>query len=86
MIAHTAAGAAKHDKLLGVCGGLAADPRAAALLIGMGVRELSVPASAIPELKAHVRTLDTTLCVERAQRALAATSPQEVHAMLENQA
>lgn len=82
LIAQTAAGAKQHGKLLGVCGGLAADPRAAALLIGMGVRELSVPAGAIPELKAQVRTLDTTRCVALAERALAATSPQEVHAIL----
>ena len=84
LIAQTGAGAKAHGKLLGVCGGLAADLRAAALLIGMGVRELSVPASAIPELKARVRTLDTAQCEALAERALAATSPQEVHAILES--
>lgn len=78
LMAQAAAGAQAHHRLLGVCGGLAADPLAAALLIGMGVRELSVPAAAIPELKAQVRKLDSRQCAALAERVLTATSPQEV--------
>lgn len=34
-----------------VCGAMASDPLAAILLVGMGLRELSLEASAIPEVK-----------------------------------
>src|SRR5262249_3406809 len=42
LIAMTAAAGARTGKLVAVCGGVAADPAAVPLLIGLGVRELSV--------------------------------------------
>jgi phosphoenolpyruvate-protein kinase (PTS system EI component) len=47
-----------HGRWVGVCGELASDPLAVPLLVGLGVDELSMNASAIPHVKQIVRTLD----------------------------
>jgi phosphocarrier protein FPr/phosphocarrier protein len=81
LIAQAAAGAAAHDKPVAVCGGLAGDPLAAAVLIGLGVRELSMPASAIARVKSAVRTLTLEQCRTAAAEALQKSSPQEARAV-----
>lgn len=85
LIAAAAKGAARHGRWIGVCGGLASDPGAAALLIGLGVTELSAAPAAVAELKERVRTLTLDGCRELADRALAAATVQEVRAMLEGE-
>lgn len=62
LIAQTCAGAAKHGRWVGVCGALASDPLATPVLIGLGVRELSVSPPQIGEIKERVRHLDATQC------------------------
>lgn len=64
-----------------VCGALAADPAAAALLVGLGVDELSVPPAAVPAVKEAVRHLDAGRAVDLARRALAVGSAGEVRAL-----
>ncbi len=70
LIARTASAAASHGRRVAVCGGLASDPAAAPLLIGLGVHELSMVPSAIPQLKALIGTLAVDLCREAAREAL----------------
>lgn len=41
----------KHARPVAVCGAMGSDPLAVILLVGMGLRELSMEASAIPEVK-----------------------------------
>jgi multiphosphoryl transfer protein len=65
-----------------VCGGLAADPQGAAVLVGLGVTELSAPPGAVPELKASLRTLTLAACQALAGRALACEGPAEVRALV----
>ena len=43
--------AEKHNKWVGVCGELGGDPVATAILIGLGVRELSMTSTGIPRIK-----------------------------------
>lgn len=74
-------GARGAGRWAGMCGGLAADPLAAPILIGLGITELSVPPAAIPRLKAVVRTLDTAACAAIAERACEAESPEAVRAI-----
>jgi phosphocarrier protein FPr/phosphocarrier protein len=71
-------GAREHGRWTGVCGGLASDPVAAPVLIGLGVTELSVAPAAVPMIKATVRHLRTDDCRALAARACAATSAHEV--------
>ena len=68
--------------LVAVCGELAADGRAAALLVGLGVRELSVAAPAVPLVKQAVREVDPAAAAATAARALAADGPATVRALL----
>ncbi|EQD55934.1 PTS system, glucose-specific EIIA/HPr/phosphoenolpyruvate-protein phosphotransferase component, partial [mine drainage metagenome] len=51
LIARTAEAAHAHGRGVAVCGGLAADPAAAPILIGLSVRELSCAPAAIPGVK-----------------------------------
>jgi phosphocarrier protein FPr/phosphocarrier protein len=78
MIAQTCAGAAKHRRWVGVCGGLASDLVAVPVLVGLGVSELSATAASVPEVKALVRTLNIEACQALARQALDQTSPEAV--------
>ena len=81
LIRQAADGAAGHGRWIGVCGGLASDPLAAAILIGLGVTELSVAPNAVPTIKAAVRYLRLEDCRTLADRACAASSAHEVRSM-----
>jgi phosphocarrier protein FPr len=65
-----------------VCGEFAADERAAALLVGMGVDALSVTPPAIPATKEAVRAVNTVDAQRIAQEALAGDSAASVRALL----
>ena len=82
LIDETVRGGAEHGRWTGVCGGLAAQPEAIPLLIGMGVSELSVPGAAVAETKALVRTLDLSRCRAVAAQALAAPDADAVRALV----
>jgi phosphocarrier protein FPr/phosphocarrier protein len=82
LIAATTHGASSHGKLTAVCGGLAADAAGAAILIGLGVRELSAPPASIPEIKARVRALTVPGCEALAAKALDCSSAAEVRALV----
>jgi len=83
LVAEVCAGAG--PATVAVCGELAADPQAAALLVGLGVRELSVGPRAVPAVKQAVRGLEAAAAGPVAARALAATGPDEVRALLDTQ-
>ncbi len=68
--------------LVAVCGDLAADERAAALLVGLGVRELSVPPPAIPTIKQAVRGLNRGDAVDLGMLALNSESAAAVRELL----
>jgi phosphocarrier protein FPr len=74
--------ATAHGKWVGVCGELASDPLAAAVLVGLGVTELSASAPAIPAVKQAVRELDAAASRALAEEALSLSSAAEVRALL----
>lgn len=78
LIRQAGEGARAHRRWLGVCGGLASNPLASGILIGLGVAELSVPPATVPTIKAAVRRLRSDACRELAERACNATSVLEV--------
>ena len=59
------AGAAVHGRSVGVCGELAGDPAAALLLVGLGVRELSMAPPLVPEVKQALRSVTLADAVAR---------------------
>lgn len=66
-----------------VCGDLAGDPQAAALLVGLGVGTLSMGPPAIPLVKQAVRTVDSTHATDLATTALAMPGSAEVRTLLQ---
>jgi multiphosphoryl transfer protein len=82
LIAHTVKGAEPLGRPVGVCGGIASDPAAVPILVGIGVSELSVSLPAIPTVKAQIRALRVDGCRALAERALAAESAEEVRALV----
>lgn len=82
LIALTVAGADAAGKWVGVCGGLASDPQAVPILIGLGVRELSCSVPAIPAVKAQVRSLALSDCRQLARQALDQDSAAAVRALV----
>jgi phosphocarrier protein FPr/phosphocarrier protein len=84
LIAKTAAGARLNCRDVAVCGGLASDPVAVPILIGLGVNELSAVPAVIPRLKALISTLTLDACQTLARRALEQPSATEVRALVAN--
>lgn len=81
LIAQTVAGARPFKRHVGVCGGLAGDPLGAALLVGLGVDELSMSSSDIGSIKALLRRQSLTELQALAHKALEAENAQEVRAL-----
>lgn len=81
LIGQSCGGGAEHGRWTGVCGGLASDPLAVPILIGLGVTELSCAPALIPEIKALVATLTLPECRSHAHDALACASAAEVRAL-----
>jgi multiphosphoryl transfer protein len=82
LIAQAAKAAHEAGRWVGVCGGMASDPQAVPILIGLGVDELSASIPAIPAVKAQVRSLSLAECKELAARALALDSAAAVRALV----
>ena len=73
--------AAAHGRPVAVCGEAAADPAAAALLIGLGVAELSVAPTSLGRLRAAIGGLDVAASREAADRATDAATVAAVRAI-----
>jgi phosphoenolpyruvate-protein kinase (PTS system EI component) len=82
LIHHTVEAARATGTWVGVCGELAGDAGATALLIGIGVRELSMSAPAIPLVKRAVRVIDSGEAGELAAEAMALPSADAVRSLL----
>jgi multiphosphoryl transfer protein len=67
---------------VGVCGGLASDPQAVPILVGLGVKELSCSVPAIPTVKAAVRERSLADCEALALQALAQGTAAEVRVLV----
>jgi len=61
-----------------VCGAMASDPLAVILLLGMGLRNLSMEASAIPEVKAAISRVTLEEAEDAAANAFEATTSSEL--------
>ncbi len=85
LIGNAAQAAHRHGKWIGVCGGIASDPQAVPILIGLGVDELSVSAPTLPSIKAQIRTLSRTACEQLAQQALQQDTAADVRTLVDGQ-
>jgi phosphocarrier protein FPr len=78
MVDWTVKSATAAGKWVGVCGGVAGDPRGAVILAGLGVTELSVSIPSIAAIKAQIRRLTFKQAKDLAQSALACRTAAEV--------
>ncbi|MEA3133785.1 MAG: multiphosphoryl transfer protein, partial [Gammaproteobacteria bacterium] len=69
-------------KTVAVCGGVAADRIAVPILLGLGIRELSVVPAAIPAIKRQIRALRIADCRALASRCLELGSAAEVRSLV----
>ncbi|EAR09249.1 phosphoenolpyruvate--protein phosphotransferase [Reinekea blandensis] len=84
MIEATVKAADAHGKWVGVCGNMAADPNVAALLVGLGVKELSVSPSNVAAVKNIIRAVSYDKLKIKAQKALEMGSSEAVMALYRN--
>jgi multiphosphoryl transfer protein len=82
LIAQAVKAAHEAGRWVGVCGGIASDPQAVPILLGLGVDELSVSVPAVPAVKAQVRSLSLAHCQDLAARALTLDSAAAVRALV----
>ena len=72
----------KFNRPVSLCGAMASDPLAACLLVGLGVRDLSMEAAAIPEIKEAIRRLTVPEAEAIALKALDCDSAEAVEEVL----
>ena len=81
LIEIAARAAAARGRMVAVCGGLASEPLAAPILVGLGVHELSAVGAVIPQLKACLSRVTVAECRALAQAALAAADAAAVRVL-----
>ncbi len=69
---------------ISVCGELAGDPRYAALLLGLGLRELSMTPQSIPRVKQRIRSLDMVAATRRARAIMDQADSGRIAALLDD--
>jgi phosphoenolpyruvate-protein phosphotransferase len=81
LIDMTVRAAKSAGKWVGVCGGIAGEPKGAAILAGLGVAELSMSIPSVAAVKAYLRGLAFADLETLARRALACETAAEVRAL-----
>ena len=69
---------------ISVCGELAGDPRYAALLLGLGLRELSMAPQSIPRVKQRIRALDMVAATRRVRAIMDQADSGRIAALLDD--
>jgi phosphoenolpyruvate-protein phosphotransferase (PTS system enzyme I) len=67
---------------LAICGGMAADPLAVPVLLGLGYEQLSVDVGYLPLARAIIERIEMPLAIETAQAALQCATTDEVKALI----
>jgi phosphotransferase system enzyme I (PtsI) len=82
LVKMTCDAADKAGILVGMCGELAGDVTMTEILVGLGLHELSMSASAIPEVKQRVRLIDSAKAKALADKALQLEDGDQVRALI----
>jgi phosphotransferase system enzyme I (PtsI) len=75
----------KAGKWTGMCGEMAGDTSATAILLGMGLDEFSMSAPSIPQVKKIIRSLTYEEAQHIAQKALSMDKPEDIRNMVEQE-
>jgi len=69
---------------ISICGEMAGEPRYAALLLGLGLRALSMAPRNIPVVKQRIRSLDMVAATRRANAIMDQSDPGRIAALLDD--
>ena len=67
-----------------LCGEIAGDPRFTALLVGLGLRELSMAPTSIPGIKQRIRSLNLIAATQRAQLIMDQTDSTRISTLIDD--
>ena len=84
LIQFTVEAAMRNEIPVSVCGEIAGDPRYAPLLVGLGVRELSMAGTALPRVKQRIRRLAVGPATQRARAIMDQTDEGLIAALLDD--
>jgi phosphotransferase system enzyme I (PtsI) len=84
LIQFTAEAALRARIPISICGEIAGDPRYTALLLGLGVRELSMAWPALPRVKQRIRSLDFLAASRRASMIMDQSDSGRIAALLDD--
>jgi phosphotransferase system enzyme I (PtsI) len=73
----------RHRRSLALCGEMGADPRLLPLLIGLGIREISMRPAAIPLAKQVIRAIRADAARSLAMKAIGCATAREVERLLD---
>ena len=76
--------ASRHGMPISVCGEMAGDPRFIALLLGLGLRNLSMTPRSIPRVKQRIRSLDMVAATRRARAIMDQSDTGRIAALLDD--
>ncbi len=85
LIDHVVKAARKFDVAVNVCGEMSGDPLYTMLLLGLGLRQLSVTPHGIPEIKKIIRSVTVEESVAVAQEAMRLETARDVNNYLREQ-
>ncbi len=84
LIQFTTEAARRADIPVNLCGEIAGDPRFTALLLGLGLRSLSMAANSIPRVKQRILGLDMTEAIKRTQTIMEQSDRGRIAALLDD--
>jgi phosphotransferase system enzyme I (PtsI) len=84
LIRFTTEAAQRARRPVALCGEIAGDPRFAALLIGLGLGELSMAPSSLPAVKRRIRELDTSRARALTLEVMRQADPRRIAALIDS--
>ena len=84
LIQFTVEAALRRGMPISVCGEMAGEPRFAALLLGLGLRNLSMAPRNIPRVKQRIRSLDMVAATRRARAIMDQSDSGRIAALLDD--
>jgi phosphotransferase system enzyme I (PtsI) len=83
-IKYVAEAAARMQIKINVCGEMASNPAQVLVLLGLGLKDLSMTPSAIPAIRRLVRSINMSAAENIASQVIALATPAEVHRYLQS--
>jgi phosphotransferase system enzyme I (PtsI) len=84
LIKETVSAFTKADKPISICGELGGDPLAVPVLIGLGMRKLSMGEASVASIKRTIASVTVKQCEEIAEKVLSLSTAKEIEEYLNN--